>query len=154
MVLYYRDAEKEWRAGTQGRDFILECLCFYMAAKAEDAAASLVLRVCQGMQGEKEQLCLEPSVSCHRSGPASQARTKPAHSYKLVPLWQVINLSLWGTESLCPFSQTLGSCTRITAAFRFPLGKALLSQGSLIMRPESATQSSRTRNDVRANCQE
>lgn len=88
-----KSKEKALRAVST--DFVSECLCFYVAPIAVDAAASLVLRVCWDMQGEKEQLCLEPSVPCHRSGPASQARTKPAHSYELVPLQQRIMLSFF-----------------------------------------------------------
>lgn len=75
---------EEQALGAVSTDFISECLCFYMVPKAEDTAASLVL--CLLGHAERQQQCLEPSVSSHWSGSASQARTKPAHSSKLVPL--------------------------------------------------------------------
>lgn len=76
-------------------DFISEYLCFCVAPQAKEAAASLVLCACPDMLGEKEQPCLEPQHPIAGGGPDSQARTKPAHRYKLAPLQRKITLAFF-----------------------------------------------------------
>jgi len=66
-----------------------------MVSQAKEAAASLVQCACWECWAEEEQLCLEPSAPYCAGGPASQARTKPAHSYKLAPSQQKIMLAFF-----------------------------------------------------------